>query len=533
MPHRSHHPDRPAPQAGAGRRWRRTGLASVLATVVAIATIWMLGTSRASAQTVSLLPDSEVPTILTDPDNRAVELGLRFRALSAVDAVAVQVYETAANPAPLHATLWSAHGRALAHATLTGAARTGLQTFALDRRVALRAGRSYVVSYTAPKGHYPVTEHYFVNPVSNGPLQADRDAGVYTYSPGAFPRSTYQGSNYGVDVVVETTGAGAPPPTPTQSAPPSATPSTTTSPGPSHTASPSPSSTSTTPTGTTTPSRTATPSSTPSPTSTATSAAGRFPTASSAGLPSSWQPAKQVTGDYYVKTAGAVVSDLRVTDGDIIVEAKDVTLQRVQDVGGVIVNEVGTTCATGLLVEDSEILRGTAPTSDSAWPAISSGGYTVRNVLIDGVPEGLRTQDGDRCGGIVVENSFIRVVSPDHCTDWHGDGLQGYGGGKVTVRNTAIFFLDPNHCGGTAPFFYPANQGNSGPVDIDGLLVSGGGYPFRLGMGGSVVNLDIVDKSWVFGPLDVDCSLVTRWQASAVTLDSSGQPVTVRSIPCG
>lgn len=422
MPHRSHHPDRPAPHAGAGRRWRRTGLASVLATVVAIATIWMLGTSRASAQTVSLLPDSEVPTVLTDPDNRAVELGLRFRALSAVDAVAVQVYETAANPAPLHATLWSAHGRALAHATLTGTARTGLQTFALDRRVALRAGRSYVVSYTAPKGHYPVTEHYFVNPVSNGPLQADRDAGVYTYSPGAFPRSTYQGSNYGVDVVVETTGAGAPPPTPTQSAPPSTTPSTTTSPGPSHTASPSPSSTSTTPTGTTTPSRTATPSSTPSPTSTATSAAGGFPDAASTGVPAGVQ-LTPYTGPCTITTAGTVI-DAKTVNCALSIRAANVVIRN-SVINGTVANDDASN-GLGFTITDSEVRIG-----DHADTGIGTVGFTALRVEVTG---GNRSINCWR--DCTVRDSWVHGQFTDRSGVSHESGIRMGSGG--TIRHNTI-----------------------------------------------------------------------------------------------
>jgi len=237
-----------------------------------------------------------------------------------------------------------------------------------------------------------------------------------------------------------------------------------------------------------------------------------------------------VTGTYTINTPGAVVEDLRVTNGTIAVNAKDVTLRRVQAVGSVIANFTSGTCATGLVIEDSEIVRGAAPTTDDAWPAVTSGGYTARNVLIDGVPEGFRAQGKSACGGVGIYDSYVRVVSPDVCTDWHGDGIQGYGGGALTVRKTVIDFVDTNNCGGTAPFFYPDQDNTS--VDIDGLVVSGGGYPFRLGTPGTVRNLYVVDRSWVFGPLDVRCNLVTQWQASTATLNSAGQPVVVRNLPC-
>ena len=74
-------------------------------------------------------------------------------------------------------------------------------------------------------------------------------------------------------------------------------------------------------------------------------------------------------------------------------------------------------------------------------------------------------------------------------------------------------------------------QGNTS-VDIDGLLVSGGGYAFRLGMPGPVRNLKIVDRSWGYGPIDVKCSAVTAWDAKIVTLGANGQPTDVRTQPC-
>ena len=125
----------------------------------------------------------------------------------------------------------------------------------------------------------------------------------------------------------------------------------------------------------------------------------------------------------------------------------------------------------------------------------------------------------------------MRVVSPDSCSDWHGDGLQGYGGDKVIVRNSTFVMSVVGDCYGTAPFFYPKNQGNTS-VDIDGMLVSGGGYPFRNGMPGTVKNLNVVDGSWVYGPVDVNCSALSAWQAQTVKLASDGSTTPVRSISC-
>jgi hypothetical protein len=254
------------------------------------------------------------------------------------------------------------------------------------------------------------------------------------------------------------------------------------------------------------------------------STAGGFPTRDSAGLPAGWQPITQVTGDYYVRTAGAVVSDLRITDGTIFVQAPNVTLNRIQGIGAFVNNGPGSTCFNGLTVENSTFIpNGT--TSDRDDPVIQFGGYTAKNIVIDGAPEGLRVGGSDiDCGPVTVTDSFIRVKSPDVCTDWHGDGIQGYGGDKITVRNTTILMQVVDGCYGTSPFFYPKNQGNTA-VDIDGLLLGGSsGYPFRDGMPGPVKNLNVISGSWVYGPVDVNCAATTAFQAHVVTLNTAGQP---------
>lgn len=121
------------------------------------------------------------------------------------------------------------------------------------------------------------------------------------------------------------------------------------------------------------------------------------------------------------------------------------------------------------------------------------------------------------CGQVRIEDSFARVVSPDTCGDWHGDGVQGYGGSKLIIRNVTLDLVEKAGCGGTAPFFYPDKQGNTS-IDINRLLVKGGGYSFRNGMPGPVVNLRVVDRGWGYGP--VDHSGTCPWDARLVTVDS-------------
>jgi hypothetical protein len=255
-----------------------------------------------------------------------------------------------------------------------------------------------------------------------------------------------------------------------------------------------------------------------------------FPTATTAGLPAGWSPRRTHTGDLWIREEGTVVQDLRIADGTIYVEAKNVTLRRVHAVGSNVVNDVGDTCGSGLVIEASRFEAGSAPTRDTDLSVIGNGGYTMRNVVIDGLPEGIRV-GAKQCGDVLVERSFIRVIPPEICQDWHGDGIQGYGGGSVTVKQTRIVMSETAECSGTAPFFYPSGQGNTS-LTVDGLLVEGGGYAFRAGTPGTVRNLQVVLDSWGYGPVDVLCSALSEWQAHVVTV-SNGRTAPGRAIECG
>ncbi|TRW43568.1 hypothetical protein [Georgenia yuyongxinii] len=257
-----------------------------------------------------------------------------------------------------------------------------------------------------------------------------------------------------------------------------------------------------------------------------------FPTRDTSGVPENWRPAQSVRGDYRVDRANAVIEDLRITDGSLLVEAPNVTVRRVEILGGGINNFPGTSCNNGLVIEDTTIKRSSADTTDDQLPAVAYGGYTARRVLIDGLPEGFRVGGrGDGCSSVTIEDSFASVRSPDICTDWHGDALQGYDGARLQVRNTWLEIVETTGCAGTAAFFYPPGQGNV-DVDIDGLRVSGGGYPFRLGTPGVIRDLEIVDESWHFRPIDVACSLVSAWDASIITLQADGRSIPVRLQAC-
>jgi Bacterial TSP3 repeat len=258
-------------------------------------------------------------------------------------------------------------------------------------------------------------------------------------------------------------------------------------------------------------------------------APGGFPTPSNTGVPAGWTPAQTRSTSLRVTTPGAVVEDILFTNGaGIEVEAPNVTIRRVKLEGGIIENDVDGDCddALGMLVEDVTITPVAGQDHDNVdHYALGSCGYTARRLEMHDRSDGLRV--GAKPGPVVVENSYINVKC--FAEEFHTDGIQGYGGDRLTVRNATIDY--EGGCG-TAPFFYPHSQGNT-RADVDRLLVMGGGYSFRMGTPGTVRNLKIVDQSWGYGPIDVKCSALSAWDASLVTITSNYQIArTVRSQPC-
>jgi hypothetical protein len=249
-----------------------------------------------------------------------------------------------------------------------------------------------------------------------------------------------------------------------------------------------------------------------------------WPNADNTGVPAGWQPAQTLNSTLTISQNGAVVQDIRITTGDLRIQADNVTVRRVELLDGRITND---SCHDNLLIEDTSVMGHT-----SSEGAISPGSYTARRVRLDGVPEGFRVGAKPACGAVWVEDSFVHVTPPSPCGDWHGDGLQGYGGPPLVIRNVTIDFQEGGGCYGTAPFFYPADQGNTS-VDVDRLIVRGGGFSFRLGMPGRVRNLRVVNRSWGYGPIEVNCSALSDWSAEIVTIDSDYQPTgTVSNLAC-
>jgi WD40 repeat protein len=168
---------------------------------------WSFTTTNTSSS-FSIWDNTVVPSLVTENDNSAVTLGVKFSANQNGYITGIRFYKGPQNTGTHIGTLWSISGQALAQATFTNETATGWQQVNFTTPVAITANTVYVASYHTSVGFYSQDAGYFTNSgVNNPPLYALRNGenganGIYIYSASpVFPTSTYQSANYWVDVV--------------------------------------------------------------------------------------------------------------------------------------------------------------------------------------------------------------------------------------------------------------------------------------------------------------------------------------------
>jgi methionine-rich copper-binding protein CopC len=145
------------------------------------------------------------PSGATDAnDTSAVNLGVQFQAAQNGTVSGIRFYKEPDNTGTHTGTLWTASGTELATGTFTNESTEGWEELDFSTPVTVTAGTTYVASYSTTTGHYADTSGGLSSAVTNGPLTALASGGVYAYgSAGTFPTSTYNSSNYWVDVVFQ------------------------------------------------------------------------------------------------------------------------------------------------------------------------------------------------------------------------------------------------------------------------------------------------------------------------------------------
>ena len=182
------------------------GAKDLAGNVLAADVTWAFTTAAPlSGGTFSLFADV-TPGLSSDRSD--YELGTRFTSSEDGVVTAVRFYKGPQNTGTHSGRVWNATTQALlGQVQFTGESATGWQTAVFDSPVAVSAGTQYIVSYTVPVGYYAFEANYFTTKgATAGPLTAPQSIpaarnGVFTGTPGAFPSSSYNDSNYFVDVV--------------------------------------------------------------------------------------------------------------------------------------------------------------------------------------------------------------------------------------------------------------------------------------------------------------------------------------------
>ncbi len=171
------------------------------------------GTSRALP--CSIWSADTVPVVPAFTDTTPLELGLRFRTSIDGFVTGVRFYKGVGNGGTHTGRLWGNSGSLLRTVTFTGETASGWQQAMFASPVAVTAGTTYVVSYSAPQGRYSGDPAYFNSSYELAPLRAlangtDGPNGIYGPVPGSFPTATYGSANYWVDVIFDTNDYRAP-----------------------------------------------------------------------------------------------------------------------------------------------------------------------------------------------------------------------------------------------------------------------------------------------------------------------------------
>ncbi|MCG5220672.1 right-handed parallel beta-helix repeat-containing protein [Streptosporangium sp. KLBMP 9127] len=247
------------------------------------------------------------------------------------------------------------------------------------------------------------------------------------------------------------------------------------------------------------------------------------PTPACTGVPPGTKLTKLKTNFYtsYRITEPDTVLDGVHVPGDLLITAKNVTIKNSQIDGTVIDFYDGKTYS--FTITDSTV----GPEKGCiSVPGISTAQFTATRVHVRGHGDGFSVS-GDN---VKIQDSYVMLCSNPGD---HSDGIQTYGPGRgLTFHHNTV---DQRYAKDiTAPIFLV----DKGSVDVivTNNLVMGGTYSIRVrnAKGKQIVRDNrVVDKTWVYGPIEADCSAIDWSGNTIVTIDADYRITsTVAPLPC-
>ncbi len=150
----------------------------------------------------SVWPDASEPVLADSPDTSSVNLGVQFTPNVNGTITGIRFYKGPGNTGTHVGSLWDSSGDLLGQVTFTNESVAGWQQANFSTPIAVTAGTTYTASYLAPGGGYAADAGALASAVTNGPLTVPASGGVYAYGTSSkIPDSTFNQTNYWVDVV--------------------------------------------------------------------------------------------------------------------------------------------------------------------------------------------------------------------------------------------------------------------------------------------------------------------------------------------
>ncbi|MCB0910106.1 MAG: DUF4082 domain-containing protein [Propionibacteriaceae bacterium] len=167
--------------------------------------------SAATTTTSQLFSSAEQPRKNAVSSKRSANLGVRFRSSEDGTITALAFYRGPRQKKAYKGSLWSSKGKLLARTTFPKSSSVGWQTAQLSEPVAITANTTYVASYLARGGRYPLTKGRFSSVYHHDGLRVLKKGGLRkTSKRNRFP--THQTtSSYLVDVRFTPSAVIAPP----------------------------------------------------------------------------------------------------------------------------------------------------------------------------------------------------------------------------------------------------------------------------------------------------------------------------------
>ncbi len=189
---------------------RRFRVAPVLALLLAV--VLVVASCAESKPTTTnfdtakqqLWSDDKTPEVVSDQNDRAVDVGTTFTTASDGLITALRFYQGPDNTGADQATLWTSDGTQIGAVSISPGSN-GWREVPFRNPIPIKADLTYVISYRASKGHYSTDSNTFADgrQVKRGWLTAL--GGAYKVGDG-FPTQPSNGINYYVDVVFEPSG---------------------------------------------------------------------------------------------------------------------------------------------------------------------------------------------------------------------------------------------------------------------------------------------------------------------------------------